>query len=200
MGIKISGSMILASASPRRIELLRVMGLHFDVIPGNIDEAFRPDENPREHVLRLSEEKTCSVAGLNQDAWVIGADTIVVVEGEVLGKPRSREDAADMLNKLSGRGHEVLTGFCIVRRDRGILINDVVRSEVFFRTIEPDELSWYTGTEEPYDKAGAYAMQGMGSCFVSRVNGSSTNVIGLPLCEVVEALKKVGAINFAHTP
>lgn len=101
-----------------------------------------------------------------------------------------------MLEKLSGRAHEVLTGFCIMRQDRGGCIREVVGSEVLFRKIAPDEMAWYTGTAEPYDKAGAYAVQGMGGCFVREIRGSCTNVVGLPLCEVVDALKRVAAIRF----
>jgi septum formation protein len=196
MKIRTSGRLILASASPRRSEFLRVMGLHFDIIPGDIDETFRPEETPREHVLRLSEEKALSVALSHPDAWVLGADTVVVVEGELLGKPGSPEEAARMLEKLSGRVHEVITGFSIVRQDRQVRIRDVVESSVLFREIGDDEVAWYTGTGEPYDKAGAYAVQGMGGCFVREIRGSCTNVVGLPLCEVVEALKRVEAIRF----
>jgi len=196
MGITISGRLILASASPRRIELLKLMGLDFDIMPGNIDETFLPEETPRKHVLRLSEEKALSVAPRHPDAWILGADTIVVVAGEILGKPRTPEEATEMLEKLSGRAHEVLTGFCIIRQDREVRIREAVGSAVLFRKIAPDEMAWYTGTEEPYDKAGAYAVQGMGGCFIREIRGSCTNVVGLPLCEVVDALKRVAAIRF----
>ena len=197
MGITTSGRFILASASPRRGELLKLMGLDFDVMPGNIDETFRPEETPREHVLRLSEEKALSVALCHPDAWVLGADTIVVVAGEVLGKPASPAEATNMLEKLSGREHEVFTGFSIVRQDRGIRIREVVGSSVLFRQIDDNEMVWYTGTGEPYDKAGAYAVQGMGGCFIREIRGSFSNVVGLPLCEVVDALKRVSAIDFS---
>ena len=197
MGITVSGRFILASASPRRSELLTLLGLDFDVIPGSIDEAFRPSETPREHVLRLSEEKALFVARCHPDAWVLGADTIVVIAGEVLGKPGSPAEAKGMLEKLSGREHEVFTGFSIVRQDRGSRIREVVGSSVLFREIADDEMAWYTGTEEPYDKAGGYAVQGMGGGFIREICGSCTNVMGLPLCEVVEALKRVAAIGFS---
>jgi len=196
MGITISGRLILASATPRRIEILKLMGLDFDIMPGNIDETFRPEETPREHVLRLSEEKALSVALRHPDAWILGADTVVVVAGEILGKPRSPEEATKMLEKLSDRAHEVLTGFCITRPNRGVRIREVVESAVLFRKIAPDEMAWYTGTKEPYDKAGAYAVQGMGGCFIREIRGSFSNVVGLPLCEVVDALKRVAAIRF----
>jgi septum formation protein len=198
MEIRTSGRLILASASPRRGELLRLMGLHFDIMPGNIDETFRPAETHREHVLRLSEEKALSVARSHPDAWALGADTIVVVAGELLGKPGSPTEATKMLEKLSGREHEVITGFSIVRQDPEVRVREVVESSVLFREITADEMAWYTGTGEPYDKAGAYAVQGMGGCFVRKIRGSCTNVVGLPLCEVVEALKRVGAIFFRN--
>ena len=196
MGITTSGRLILASASPRRIEILKLMDLDFDIIPANIDETFRPGETARAHALRLGEEKALFVAESHPEAWVLGADTIVVVKGEILGKPRSPEEATEMLEKLSDRTHEVLTGFCIIGQDRGIRLREVVSSEVIFRKIAPDEIAWYTGTEEPFDKAGAYAVQGMGGCFVREIRGSCTNVVGLPLCEVIEALKSVAAIKF----
>lgn len=197
MEIRTSGRLILASASPRRGEFLKLMGLHFEVMPGNIDETFRPGEAPREHVLRLAEEKASSVARFYPDAWVLGADTIVVVTGEVLGKPGSPAEATAMLEKLSGREHEVFTGFSIVRQDRAVRVSEVVGSSVLFREITADEMAWYTGTGEPYDKAGAYAVQGMGGCFIREIRGSCTNVVGLPLCEVVDALKRVAAIAFS---
>jgi septum formation protein len=198
MKIQISGRLILASASPRRGEFLKTMGLEFDIVPGNIDETFRSAETPREHVLRLSEAKAISVARFHPDAWVLGADTIVLAAGELLGKPASRAEAAKMLEKLSGREHEVLTGFSLVRLDRGVCIREAVASSVFFREIAGEEMAWYTETGEPYDKAGAYAVQGMGGCFVREIRGSCSNVVGLPLCEVVEALKRTGAIRFSQ--
>jgi septum formation protein len=196
MGIKTLGRLILASASPRRGEFLKMMGLDFDIMPGDIDETFRPQETPREHVLRLSGEKALSVARIHPYAWVLGADTVVVVAGELLGKPESPVEATKMLERLSGREHEVFTGFSIVRQDHDVWVREVVGSSVLFREITDDEMAWYTGTGEPYDKAGAYAVQGMGGCFIREIRGSCTNVVGLPLCEVVEALKRVGAIRF----
>jgi septum formation protein len=196
MKMRTSGRLILASASPRRGEFLRIMGLDFDTLPGNIDETFRPKETPREHVLRLSEEKALSVSLSYPDAWVLGADTVVVVAGELLGKPGSPAEATRMLEKLSGREHQVLTGFSIVRQAPEARVREVVESSVFFRKISADEMAWYTDTTEPYDKAGAYAVQGMGGCFVREIRGSCSNVVGLPLCEVVEGLKRVAAIRF----
>jgi septum formation protein len=197
MGITVSGRLVLASASPRRRRLLKLMGFDFDIIPASVDEGFRPSETPREHVLRLSEEKALFIASGHPDAWVLGADTIVVIGEEILGKPGSPAEARGMLEKLSGRGHDVFTGFSIVRQNRGDRMREVVQSSVFFRKITDDEMTWYTGTEEPYDKAGAYAVQGMGGCFIEQIRGSCTNVMGLPLCEVVCAMKRIGAIGFS---
>jgi septum formation protein len=189
-------SFILASASPRRRELLGALGLDFAVIPSGVNEEFLEGETAKEHVLRLSREKALAVADKNPGAWVMGADTIVVIDGEVLGKPRSREEAGKMLSRLSGKKHRVLTGFSIVRNDMDIVKSDLVESSVFFKDLSRDELEWYIETEEPYDKAGGYAVQGRAAFFIKEIRGSHTNVIGLPLCEVMTALKAVGAIAF----
>ena len=152
MRLQVSGKLILASASPRRIEMLRLMGLNFEVLPSGIDESFRREEPPREHVLRLSEEKALAVARSHPDDWVLGADTIVIIAGEVLGKPGSEAEAKEMLEKLSGQEHEVFTGFSIVRQKTGVLIREVVESSVLFREIASDEMDWYTASEEPYER------------------------------------------------
>ena len=196
MPIQLSGKLILASASPRRIELLQLLGLSFEVLPSGIEEVLRRGETPREHVLRLSEEKALAVARRHPEDWVLGADTIVIIAGEVLGKPGSVAEAREMLEKLSGQEHEVFTGFSIVRQKTGIRIREVVESTVLFREITSDEMEWYIGSQEPYDKAGAYAVQGMGAFFIREIRGSYTNVMGLPLCEVIDALKRVSAIGF----
>jgi septum formation protein len=196
MPILQSGRFILASASPRRAELLKLVGLDFATQPGDIDEQPDPGETPREHVLRLAEAKALAIARREPDAWVLGADTIVIVAGRILGKPGSEDEAREMLDLLSGRSHEVFTGFAIVRQDRNIALREVVESAVLFREISADELAWYTQSPEPYDKAGAYAVQGMSSLFIREIHGSYTNVMGLPLCEVCDALKRVRAIRF----
>ena len=190
------GRLILASVSPRRIELLRLTGIDFEVMPSGIEETFRRGENPREHVLRLSGEKALAVARIHADCWVLGADTIVVIAGDVLGKPGSVAEAKEMLEKLSGREHDVFTGFSIALQGKGLLIREVVESKVLFREIAADEMDWYTGSDEPYDKAGAYAVQGVAAVFIREIRGSYTNVMGLPLCEVIDALKRVSAAGF----
>jgi septum formation protein len=197
MGIAVSGRLILASASPRRVELLRLAGIDFEVMPSGIDERFRPGETPREHVLRLSGEKALAVARTHNERWVLGADTTVVIAGEMLGKPGSAAEAKEMLEKLSGREHEVFTGFSIASNEKGLLIREVVGSKVLFRKIADDEMDRYTRSEEPYDKAGAYAVQGMAAVFIREIHGSYTNVMGLPLCEVVDAMRRVKAPGFS---
>lgn len=192
-----SGRFILASASPRRIELLSLLGLCFEIMPSNVDEKFMTGEEPRDHVLRLSEEKAQKAAALHPEAWVMGADTIVIINGDVLGKPRTPDEAKEMLGKLSGQVHMVFTGFTVVRKSADILVRDAVSSSVRFREIAEDEMAWYIKSQEPYDKAGGYAVQGMGAFFIKEIHGSYTNVMGLPLCEVVDVLKKIGAIGFA---
>ncbi len=189
-------SFILASASPRRQQLLREIGLQFDVIPGDVNEDFLLDELPVDYVTRMSREKSYAIAEQMPDAWVLGADTIVVIDGEVLGKPQTRENARKMLKKLSDREHCVITGFTIVKKSAQTVVSQVVESSVVFKEIEMDELEWYINSPEPYDKAGAYAVQGMAGYFVKEIHGSYTNVVGLPLTEVVTVLKEVGAVSF----
>ena len=196
MGLILSHPLILASASPRREELLRLLGLDFQVIPSRADETFFINEKPAEHVLRLAENKAYTIAQAHPHAWVLGADTIVVIDGEVLGKPTDSSEAERMLEKLSGRTHEVYTGFALLRLSGQIVIKEEVRAAVTFRSISEDEKLWYIQSPEPYDKAGAYAVQGLGAFFIKEIQGSYTNVMGLPLCEVVDALKKAGALRF----
>jgi len=196
MGIVTSGRFILASASPRRIELLKLTGLNFEVISGCVNETYLKGETPEEHVLRLSADKAEVVASRHPDAWVLGADTIVIIRGEILGKPRTTAEAKEMLGKLSGQEHRVFTGFTIARKTTDVLLRNVVESLVIFKEIPEDELAWYVRSDEPYDKAGGYAVQGMSALFIREIHGSYTNVMGLPICEVVEVLKSIGAIEF----
>jgi len=172
------------------------MGFDFTVITSGVDEKFLEGESIKEHVIRLSREKAVAIADRNPEAWVLGADTVVVIDGELLGKPRSKKDAREMLMRLSGRKHRVLTGFSVVRTSENVVKSSLVESSVFFKEVLSYELEWYIGTEEPYDKAGGYAVQGKAASFVREIRGSYTNVIGLPLSEVVAVLKEVGAISF----
>ncbi|MEW6334095.1 MAG: Maf family protein [Thermodesulfobacteriota bacterium] len=197
MELRTSGRLILASLSPRRMELLKLIGLEFEVMPSGIDETFRQGETPQEHVLRLAQEKALAVANRHADCWVLGADTTVVADGEVLGKPGSVARAKAMLALLSGREHDVYTGFSIARREQGLLLREVVGSKVLFRQMTAQEMAWYAASAEPYDKAGGYAVQGLAALFIREIRGSYTNVMGLPLCEVVDALKRLSAIGFS---
>lgn len=184
--------LILASASPRRRELLEMVGLDFEVVPGDVLEDFVEGESPRDHVLRLSREKALAVSEKYPGVWVLGADTIVLVDSEILGKPCTSDEAKDMLRKLSGRQHRVVTGFTLLNKGR-VAVSDAVETAVFFKRLSPEEIEWYSGTKEPYDKAGGYAAQGMGAFLIREIRGSYTNVVGLPLSEVVDALRQVGA-------
>jgi septum formation protein len=196
MGLITSGPFILASASPRRVDLLTGLGLSFAAIPSGADETFRPGETPLRHVKRISRAKALAVAADHPAAWVLGADTIVVIDGKVLGKPQDREDARNMLRLLSGREHSVYTGFTVIKKTASVLCRKAVRSTVVFREIAEDELEWYINSDEPYDKAGGYAVQEKGGLFACRIRGSYSNVIGLPVSEVFEVLKKIGAVRF----
>lgn len=187
--------LVLASASPRRRELLEMLGIDLIIEPSGIDETYRPGEPAREHALRLSLGKARDISGKYPGLWVLGADTIVVVDSEVLGKPEGKKDAREMLLKLSGREHVVITAFALVFRRAGVEYSQAVESRVIFNSLEEDEIQWYLETGEPFDKAGAYAVQGKGAAFIKEICGSHTNVIGLPLSEVVQALRKTGAMK-----
>jgi len=190
------GRLVLASASPRRIELLQLIGLEVLVIPSGVTESQLDGEVPETHVIRLSREKAASVSRDYPGNWVLGADTIVVIDGEMLGKPETRQEARQMLTKLSNREHTVFTGYTLSHENEGRIISDVVKSTVLIKTITAEEMDWYTRTDEPYDKAGGYAVQGRGAFFIRAIHGSYTNVMGLPLCEVVDTLTRIGAIGF----
>jgi septum formation protein len=196
MGFIVSDRLILASASPRRSELLRQLGLAFEVLPSNVDETLQEGETPAGHVRRLAAAKAGELADRYPAAWVIGADTIVVINGEILGKPADESEARAMLGKLSGNNHRVFTGIAVMRKSGAVNLSEVVASEVIFKDISPAEMDWYVATDEPYDKAGAYAVQGGGAFFIREIHGSYTNVIGLPLCEAITLLKLAGAIQF----
>jgi septum formation protein len=185
--------LVLASASPRRAALLARLGLDPLVRPAGIDEMPRPDEPPMELVARLATTKAAASAATGdpaRDEVVLAADTEVVVDGRVLGKPRDPVDAATMLRCLSGRTHAVMTGIAVQRGTTSRLAR--VTTAVTFRALTEAEIAWYLATGEPAGKAGAYALQGAGAALVERIEGSDTNVIGLPLAETVALLREVG--------
>jgi septum formation protein len=187
---------ILASASPRRKQLLSSVGLKFKTVPAHVDENYLNGETPNQHVRRLAQRKAKIIAEKYPDAWVLGADTIVVIDGHILGKPENKTQAKKMLQKLSGRTHKVYTAFIITRAVSSISKTRVIQSAVSFKNISSDEIKWYISSKEPYDKAGGYAAQEKGASFIKSVRGSYTNVIGLPLCEVLEEFKTLGVISF----
>jgi len=189
------GRLILASKSPRRRDLLAQAGLTFTVIPSAVDEKALPPAAPQDHVRILAEAKAQEVSGRFPDDWVIGADTEVAINGNVLGKPRNQAEARAMLHTLSGNTHRVFTGYCICCQNARKSFSETVATKVQFKDLADQEIDWYVATEEPYDKAGGYAVQGMGTVLVKRIEGSYTNVVGLPVCEVVECLVKAGAVR-----
>ena len=188
---------ILASKSPRRRYLLKQAGLSFSVIPSDIDETSIPVTDPDNYVKILAEAKAGDISEKNPDKWVIGADTIVLIDGKILGKPSSVDDARKMLNRLSGKVHHVYTGFAIFCKNNNHFFSETIKTDVLFKKLSQEEIEWYVHTEEPFDKAGAYAIQGLGTFLVKRVNGSYTNVVGLPVCEVIEHLIKENVINIS---
>ena len=196
MPISSTATFILASVSPRRRELLQLVGLKFKTIPAHIPEDYIKGESPKQHVRRLAQEKAKLIARKYPKAWVLGADTIVVIDGLILGKPKNKIQAKEMLKKLSGHEHKVFTGFAVTQVVSQVSHSAVVQSTVKFKKITAAELDWYVACDEPYDKAGGYAVQGKGAYFIKSIRGSYTNVIGLPLGEVLETLKKLEAISF----
>ncbi len=185
-----AAALTLASRSPRRQELLAALGIPLEVRPAEIDEAVRDGERPDAYVARVAREKARAVEG----PVVLAADTAVVVGDRVLGKPRDPEDAARMLRALSGTTHRVLTAVCVRRAspapacEREVTVSTAVR----FRALGEEQIAWYVGTGEPLDKAGAYAVQGLGGALVEAVTGSVSGVVGLPLVEALALLQEVG--------
>lgn len=182
---------VLASASPRRQQLLRQIGLTFDVIESNIDETVDPSDNPAGNVLRISREKTAGVKNAVDDGIILGADTVVVLDDEVLGKPQDGGEAAAMLRKLSGREHAVYTGFTLLDRPSDATVSACEMTRVWFRTLGAGEISEYVASGSPLDKAGAYGIQDdYGAVFVERIEGCFYNVVGLPLARLYSALER----------
>ena len=182
--------LLLASSSPRRADLLRAAGIPFDVFPVSVDEHFRLGEKPEHAVARLAGAKAAAAAASHPEAVVLGADTTVVIRGEALAKPTDAADAARMLRLLSGRSHDVLTGVCLSRAGRRLV--HVEPTRVRMAQLGESEISWYVSTGEPFDKAGGYAVQGLGSRFIEGIDGSYSNVVGLPISSVYELLKELG--------
>ncbi|MBP1747754.1 MAG: maf protein [Deltaproteobacteria bacterium] len=188
-------AIILASESTRRVDILRMLGIPFSIIPPDIDETRKVDETPREFVLRVSYEKANKVGKHFPDKWVIGADTIVVYKNRILGKPSGEDDAFKMLQLLKGKWHKVITGFCVLNVARDVIYRDAVETRVFMKDLVDREIMKYISTSEPLDKAGSYAVQGKGGYMVKEIKGSYSNVVGLPICEVSEVLLSLGILS-----
>ena len=190
-----ASSLVLASASPRRRDLLRSVGIDFSVVPSCASETEVAGETPQEHVIRLSLEKARAVAGDGnvRGRWFLGSDTIVLRDHTILGKPGSPKEAFAILQSLSGRAHEVISGYALLDRQSRLEKSGTVTTVVHFKQLSEEEIHGYITTGESSDKAGAYAIQGIGAFMVKSIEGSYTNVVGLPLCEVVELLESFGA-------
>jgi septum formation protein len=192
--------LILASASPRRAELLRAAGYAFEIVVADVDESIRPGEAPSAYVRRLAAEKSAAAqsrvargGGPERAARlqpiILGADTAVVVDGDILGKPRDDEEAAAMLRRLSGTSHTVMTGVSL--RQGAYELGGIESTTVAFRALSADEVAWYVASGEGRDKAGAYAIQGLASRFATRIEGSYSNVVGLPVATVAELVTSI---------
>jgi septum formation protein len=182
--------LILASASPRRRELLERVGIAFEVLPAGVDETPAPGEDPEAYVARIAAAKAAALAVRDPARWVLAADTTVTIDGAILGKAETPAEAAEMLRKLAGRTHQVITGFAIAGPQQLVR---TVTSEVDVIAIDEAMIADYVASDEWRGKAGAYAIQGIAAAFIRGVRGSVTNIIGLPLVEVLEALREVGA-------
>ena len=191
--------LILASKSPRRYELLKQVGLDFEVVPSSVIEDFVRTESPQDHVVRLAEAKARQVATNYPSRWVIAADTVVYIGESILGKPQDAQEAREMLHRLSGQEHWVLTGFFACHLENGKSDKQAVETAVRMKRLTTAEVEWYIKTGEPFDKAGGYAIQGIGSFMIESIRGSYTNVVGLPLCELIQMLTRLGAITISES-
>ncbi len=191
---------ILASASPRRISLLRSLGVSFRVVPSQIEEDMNPSLPAPELALRQAGQKARAVACKYPEAIVLGADTVVCCEGEILGKPRDYQEALRMLRLLSGRSHEVSTGLALIQESTGRMREEVVTTKVFFRVLSEKEIQGYLATGESFDKAGGYGIQGYGALLIEKIEGCYFNVVGLPLAKLGVMLKEFGVDLLCRCP
>ena len=189
---------ILASASPRRREILKNTKLKFEVQKSDIEEVFLENESPESMVVRLAYEKAFDVAENNRDKLVIGADTIVVLGDEVLGKPKDEEEAFDMIQKLSNKTHRVITGISLIHLKKGIVVNDYQISYVTFKDLSEDSIKDYINTKESLDKAGGYGIQGYGALLVDSIQGDYFNIVGLPISKLSDLLRDHFDINLFY--
>jgi septum formation protein len=185
---------VLASGSPRRDAILNQIGLPHIIAPSGIDEKVVKVKGLASYVKRLAVLKAEDVASLFKDAIIIGADTMVIVDGNVLGKPKDKDDAARMLGELSGRTHSVMTGLCVIDTGTGRKVVSLARTKVRFRKLDMAAIQEYINTGEPMDKAGAYAIQGRGAALIESISGDFYNVVGLPVPALMDALERLGAL------
>jgi septum formation protein len=186
--------LILASASPRRNRLLTQIGLPFRSVTSKVTEEDQIGD-PTVTSRSLAEQKACQVYSSNDAFWVLGADTVVVIGNNILGKPGNKEEARQMLELLSGKEHRVVTGFCILNPSGKVALSEAVTTLVQIKNLSKQEIDLYIATGEPYGKAGSYAIQEIGSFMVEGITGSYTNVVGLPLCALIKALISLGALE-----
>jgi len=189
--------LILASSSPRRRYLFSMLHIPFKTVKPRIDESFIRGESPTVYVKRLSLKKAIYASIKYPSHWVIGADTIVVLDGLILGKPANREEAVRILRLLSGKTHAVFTGVTVMMKEKNFVLTEVKKTLVTFRQFSRKEAEFYVLTGEPLDKAGAYGAQGMGMAFIEKINGCFSNVIGMPLSLLINMLFKAGAIKIS---
>jgi len=190
-----SKKLILASSSPRRRDLLSSLGIEFEVVPANVQETPTTHEIAKDFALRVAGKKALAVGGKYAYAWVIGADTVVTIEDKILGKPQNSEEAKMMLQQLANKEHIVITGYVLFNSEERKKIERVEETRVKIKHLEEKEINWYINTGEPFDKAGGYAIQGKGNFLVEWIQGSYTNVVGLPLCQLVELLNDLEIID-----
>ena len=191
-------NIILASASPRRKEILENINVKFDIVKSDIDEVILEDELPPQVVMRLAFEKSMDVAKSNQESLVIGADTIVVFNNTILGKPKDKEDARNTIKLLSGNTHEVITGISLINLSANKKIIDYVVSKVKIKDLSEDDINDYINTGESLDKAGAYGIQGYGSLLIEEIQGDYFNIVGLPISKLSDLVKTHFDINFFY--
>jgi septum formation protein len=183
---------ILASTSPRRRELLEKTGIVFEIVPSSYEEDVSLNMSPAELVIFLSKGKAEDVSNKNPGAVIIGADTIIAFDNKVLGKPHTKENAKETLSMLGGKKHSVVTGFTIIEKSANKSVSKAVETKVYFKNLTDKEIEDYINTGEPLDKAGAYAIQGIGKKLIEKIEGDYSNVMGLPVLNVLETLKEFG--------
>lgn len=183
--------MILASKSPRRKEILENVGFNLDIISADIDEV-SDEKNNVDKIMDIAYKKTMAVAKDHRDSFVVGADTIVELEGKIIGKPKDEKHAKEILTSLSGREHNVITGFCLINIEKNIIIKDYGITKVFFKELDQNMIQWYIDSGQPMDKAGAYGIQDKGSVFIEKIEGDFFTVMGFPIEKFVEHLNRLG--------